>query len=82
MQRVVTTDEMAKCARLVLLNQLFLLLPFSLLHAYIMQTQQQRISLMHVPSWSAIVLQLAVCVVVEEVLFYYSHRLLVSHDIS
>lgn len=37
----------------------------------------ERLSLDHLPPWPIALLQLIGCVVIEEILFYYSHRLLV-----
>jgi len=75
---IVTPQEFNKCIKLVLFNQFFVMLPITLLFAPFVKQQYplQRTSLEFLPTWRTLFLHLAICIIVEEILFYYSHRLL------
>jgi len=70
--------ELKKCLKRCLFNQFFILLPL-LVTTYPLKLSShgpERMLLKHFPPWNIALMQVAFCVLVEEVLFYYSHRLL------
>jgi len=71
--------QLWRCARQVLLNQMTLLLPLSLFVLYPLYAWRGNgISVESLPSVAEIVVDLLLCILTEEVLFYYSHRALHS----
>jgi len=76
---VPTTAMLWRCFRTVLINQFLLLIPiscFGLYDLYRWRGCQMSPALM--PSIVEILVDILICVVVEEILFYYSHRALHS----
>lgn len=71
-------EEIIKCIKRVLFNQFFILLPIWILGAPLSMKaySEERFSLKFFPEWYVVILHLFGCIIVEEVLFYYSHRLL------
>ncbi|KFB52169.1 AGAP000092-PA-like protein [Anopheles sinensis] len=78
------TNEPVDAARLravirqVLFNQFCTGLPLLFLMYYLLPVEQTSAGIRELPTFVTAAWQLAVCILVEEVLFYYSHRLL--HD--
>jgi len=74
----VTGKEIQKCLLRVLVNQFFVMLPVGFLSYYILPNRwtPERLLFKNLPSWNVIALNFLVFMIVEEVLFYYSHRLL------
>jgi len=64
------------CAKIALFNQFFLLLPMSLLLYPLYSLRGCEMSPATLPSAVEIIVDLIISVLVYEVLFYYSHRLL------
>lgn len=91
-QYFVSHEDLSKCARVALFNQFCILLPILLLLAATKQNSfgTQRTLLAHFPSWylfpitspkghhrNQALAQLITCVLLQEITFYYSHRILV-----
>jgi len=74
----VSPSTVKKCILRVLFNQFMVMLPITWLALPLMKQRMtlERLSLDHLPPWPIALLQLIGCVVIEEILFYYSHRLL------
>jgi sterol desaturase/sphingolipid hydroxylase (fatty acid hydroxylase superfamily) len=81
----VTWVDVKKCTRVVLQNQFFITLPCCIVQAYMLRATSPLLasfsndpSSIDTPDWKRILFQFYVCSWIQEVLFYYSHRLLVS----
>lgn len=92
-KEVVSWSDVFKCARVVLRNQVFLMLPFSLLQAPYLRRSSPALAqfakdpsclfgattssaVLEWPYWYEVLAQLVFCFFIEEIGFYYSHRLL------
>jgi len=74
----ITLEEATKCILNVLLNQFLVMLPFNVLLYYLVVANGGLIINAPLPTLNTILWQGLVCIVVEDILFYYSHRLLHS----
>jgi len=74
----VTSDEVMKCIKLVMINQFLVMLPILLFTSLFMGDvySKDRLSIETFPNIITLLMHLFICVIVEEILFYYSHRLL------
>ena len=72
-----TSDEYWKCAKLIISNQI-LLLPLYAVHHFIMnwRTNNTYASVNAWPSFWKLIVDIMIFLIVEEILFYYVHRLL------
>jgi sterol desaturase/sphingolipid hydroxylase (fatty acid hydroxylase superfamily) len=64
-----------KVVRTVLFNQIFISMPLTYIGFLMKQHKGITESLRDVPEFSRVVLDLAICIIVDEIGFYYSHRL-------
>lgn len=64
-----------KTILVVLRNQTFISLPLLLLSYLVKKSKGITMNLREVPSFQKMVLDLAVCIIVDEIGFYYMHRL-------
>jgi len=74
----INSSDFAKCVRLVLSNQFFILLPSHILGYWLLKDRYgvERLSTTFFPPWYTVIFQVLFCILVEEIVFYYSHRLL------
>ncbi|KAG5683682.1 hypothetical protein PVAND_012948 [Polypedilum vanderplanki] len=64
-----------KVAKVVLFNQLFISVPLSYIGYLLKKSKGLNESLKDVPSFDRVIVDLAICIIVDEIGFYYSHRL-------
>jgi len=69
-------SALLKCLRVVLKNQLLILAPMTLSLATLYRWAGCGMSVETLPSGIEIIMDIIICTLIEEVLFYYSHRLL------
>lgn len=72
-----TVADYIKCAKQVVFNQIFVSAPVILVHHYLMvlRTNGEYTETSSWPSFTTFVLHFAAFLLVEEILFYYSHRI-------
>lgn len=67
--------DLMKIIRVILINQIFISVPLSYIGYMIKQSRGIKTSLLDVPNFYTVVYQLAICILIDEIGFYYSHRL-------
>ncbi len=83
-KKIATKDEVIKCVKAVLFNQFFLILPFSYFLAPVLSSNSAHLEAfaedmsISFPNLILAPLQFVACMYIAEVIFYYSHRALVS----
>lgn len=71
----VDKKELINAIKLVLFNQAFVGIPLAFVSYYLKKLKGFPENFREVPSFEKVVLDLAVCILVDEIGFYYSHRL-------
>ncbi|KAJ7316521.1 hypothetical protein JRQ81_002683, partial [Phrynocephalus forsythii] len=72
--RFITQEKLHNVIRTVMFNNIFISLPMMILAFLIMKWRGDPCSL-QLPTFHWFILELAICTLIEEILFYYSHRL-------
>lgn len=62
-------------AKIVLRNQIFISVPFTYLGYWLKKNKHVQQSIREVPSIETVIFHLLICILVDEIGFYYSHRL-------
>jgi sterol desaturase/sphingolipid hydroxylase (fatty acid hydroxylase superfamily) len=71
-----SSDQIEKALKLVLFNQLAVQFPFSILAYLMLKGLGLQFQAEAIPAWYILVIQIIVFILIEDTLFYWSHRLL------
>lgn len=71
----VDKDALIDAVKVILFNQIFVGIPLTIVSFYLKQRKAFPENFREVPSFEKVVVDLVVCILVDEIGFYYSHRL-------
>jgi fatty acid hydroxylase domain-containing protein 2 len=72
----VDREMLKKAVKVVLFNQIFVSIPMSYLGYYLAKLKNFPILLTDIPSFTTVMIHLIGCILIDEIGFYYSHRLM------
>lgn len=71
----INTQNVIKTIKVVLRNQTFISLPLLFASYWMKKSKGITMDLRNVPSFERTIIDLAVCIIIDEIGFYYMHRL-------